>query len=121
MASIKEVYSLLEKLANGEGIAGIKSNLDSLNEKYTQLSKDVEEIKKDYKEIKEHGFANEDSLRNRIAKLEVSVENIKKYEIDEIREILDKQANNRTKVILNVIGGVILLLAGYVFSLIVGG
>lgn len=56
MASNKDIYELLQKIGNGEGIEGIKSSLD--------------ELKQDIHEIKEEIFNKQDSLRNRVTYLE---------------------------------------------------
>ena len=134
MATNKEILSAIEELTNGNGIEGIKRNLESIKSDISELKEDVSqlkvdvnllksdvsELKKDSNEIRDHGFANENSLRNRLANLETSVENIKKYEIAEIKRKFETNSSNKNSIFLKVVGGAILLAVGYIFNLLVG-
>ena len=113
MATVKQVYELLEKMANGDGLVGIKNNLELLNDKFETISKDVEEIKQE-------GFHGQESLRTKLTLLKKSVDNIKTYEIAELKRKFETNSQNKNKIYLQVVGGFILLVVGYVFSTLIG-
>lgn len=113
MATNKEIIALLEKMANGDGIAGIKSEIESLNDK-------VQKIIDDLDEVKQHTFNNENSLRNRITTLERSVENIKQYELDRINDKLKVNQSNKNKIFIQSVVIVITLAVGYIASTLFG-
>ena len=120
MATNREILDAIEEIANGQGIAGIRADIKSLNEKIANLSEDVTEIKSELAEVKEHVFVREDSLRSRIKALETSVDNIKKYEIDEIREILNSKKKRKYGIIDGVVGGGLLIIVGYILTKVFG-
>ena len=63
MATNKEIFDYLQKIGNGDGIQGIKENLDDL--------------KDDIAEIKDEVFNKQESLRNRVTRCEAEINYIK--------------------------------------------
>ena len=117
MATNAQLLSILEKIQNGEGIQGIRSDIKILKEKVVALSEDV-------KEIKDEGFHDDESLKSRLVLLEKSVENIKQYEIIPIKDKLtgyfDQKANNRNTLYIRVIGAVLGAIALYILAQVFG-
>ena len=117
MATNSEILKLLETIANGSGIQGIRSDIQGLKE-------DMGEVKTELKEIKDHGFSSEDSLRSRLVLAEKSIENIKLYELTPIKEKLSQRAKIKTTIEVKVIGAVVVLLLfwmiGKSFGIVVG-
>lgn len=66
MATNREILTAIEELANGQGIAGLRNDMQILKEKVDSLTKDVGDIKS-------AGFHDETSLRNRVKDLEDEV------------------------------------------------
>ena len=66
----------------------------------------VDVLVKDVESIKDAGFHQEGSVRDRVSKLESSLANIKKYEIEEIREILNTKRKRKITIVDGLIGGV---------------
>ena len=101
-----EVYDLVHKFFNGQGMH--------------KLQADVKQIKKDFSEFSEEVLNSEDSLRNKVKENRTSIENIKQYDIAEIKEKFKTNSQNKNKIFLQVLGGIILIIATYVFSTLVG-
>ena len=116
MATNADIVKLLEGIANGEGIQGIRSDIKILKEKVDNLSRDV-------KEIKDEGFHDDESLRSRLGVLERSVQNIKEYELSfikdelqKIREKFDQKVRYRNTLATKVIGAVLVAVALYLLA-----
>ena len=134
MATNREILQAIEELANGEGIGAIKLDISQIKSDLVELKGDVRNLKGDVRELKEdvkelrdksaeieqHGFASEDSLRNRIKSLEVSVNNIKKYELAEIKERFKSNQKNKNTIFIQSILIVLAIVAGYIGNSVFG-
>lgn len=70
LAQNETILKAIEELTNGAGIGGLRNDVKVLSEKFDALASDVHKIK-------EQGFNEEDSLRNRVNDLEKEVQYLK--------------------------------------------